>query len=456
MNPARRRVRALGVGLLLCGVGGGLALWLRPGAPALPSATGAPPYEPTRADYAAFRARHPRLIEPNYLPFMLHRVQLGGRELLVVCRWADDRSPLPVHIESPRIPASLQDEVHPQTADAYAQAARRALAEWQRGLEGLVRFRTTPVRREAALRVRLIGKAAPHPDASIKVLGATSMRDACRATGGDPASERIEVRFEVPEVRVYLADEFGLLNPSQIERVVLHELGHALGMYGHSRRITDLMHESLPDVPTVENLSMQDVNSFVTLYQLPNGTVYRRGPWGEAPAAAAAPSASAPELAIAPHVDARHGFELHPPAGWMRIELPTGMVALDGVSWDFDATFQVMVRNYPTIESYVERHAAAHLGDAWVVGRQESEVAGRRALRFSLRRPRGALVEELTFIEVGDGRLFIVSADCPSDRYEAYRPWFDAALASLEIREPTSAPGVDGVRAAPVAPVPEP
>jgi hypothetical protein len=445
--------------LLLGALGGGLAVWLWAEAPAgelfRPPVGAGPPYEPTRADYAAFRAQHPQPIEPNYLPFMLHRVKLDGHELLVVCRWADDRSPLPVYVETPRIPDALQDEFHPKSPAAYLKAARRALAEWQRDLEGLVRFRLADAAREAALRIRLIGEVAPRPDTSIKVLGATSMRDACRAVGGDPAADRIDVRFEVPEVRVYLADEFGLLNPSQIERVVLHELGHALGMYGHSRRATDLMHASLREIPAVENLSRQDVNSFVTLYQIPNGTVYKRAPWVRSQPPASAPAPRAPELAIAPHVDARHGFELRPPAGWMRVEMPSGMVALDGVSWDFDATFQVIVRNYPTIESYLERHGPAHLGDAWVVDREESRIAGHRALRLALRRPRGALAEDLTLIEVGDGRLFILSADCASDAYASYRPWFDAVIASLEIREPTSAKGAnDGD--APFFPVPGP
>ena len=38
----------------------------------------APLYQPDRRDYAAFKAAFPDLLEPNYLPFMVHRVPGDG------------------------------------------------------------------------------------------------------------------------------------------------------------------------------------------------------------------------------------------------------------------------------------------------------------------------------------------------------------------------------------------
>jgi hypothetical protein len=416
------------------------------------SASALPPYEPTRRDYLAFRAKGREPIEPNYLPFMAHPVVLEGQGLLVFCRWADDRFPLPVYVDEPAISSDLQDEFHPQTSSSYVEAVERALRAWEHGLEGLVRFRRVSWRADAALRVRLIGELAPTPGPAIKVLGSTSMRGACRALGGDASADRVTVAYEIPEVRIFIADEFGLLTPDQVERVALHELGHALGMRSHSRRPKDLMYEAMRDRFIFAAPSIQDLNSFVNLYRLPNGTVYKRGPWGPEPEAAAPPKAArAPELAIAPHVDARHGFELRPPAGWMRIEMPTGMVAVDGVSWDYDATLEVIVRNYPTIESYLDRHGPAHLVDSRVLRRTELEVAGRRAVRLAVRGPGGVLAEDMTLVEAGDGRVFIVIGFCESGAYEAYRPWFDAVLDSLEIREATSHRADD---AAPFSPAP--
>jgi hypothetical protein len=36
--------------------------------------------------------------------------------------------------------------------------------------------------------------------------------------------------------------------------------------------------------------------------------------------------------------------------------------------------------------------------------------------------------------------VFVVIADCPLSAAEVYRPWFEAALASLEIWDETGAP----------------
>ena len=67
-------------------------------------------------------------------------------------------------------------------------------------------------------------------------------------------------------------------------------------------------------------------------------------------------------------------------------------------------------------------------------------VNGRRAVQGVLARPLGEIVEEITLIESGDGRVLVVTADCTIEHLHAYSPWFDATLASLEVwdfsREP--------------------
>ena len=97
--------------------------------------------------------------------------------------------------------------------------------------------------------------------------------------------EQVAVRYQVPELWVYVADEFGLLNADQVERIALHEIGHALGMRSHSPVPNDLMFQMVRERPGPARLSFEDVNSFVSLYALPNGTVYHwlPGPGDEAP-----------------------------------------------------------------------------------------------------------------------------------------------------------------------------
>jgi hypothetical protein len=40
--------------------------------------------------------------------------------------------------------------------------------------------------------------------------------------------------------------------------------------------------------------------------------------------------------------DERFGFEVQLPLGWERIKTPRGWIAVDGVSWDYDASVQVI------------------------------------------------------------------------------------------------------------------
>ena len=252
--------------------------------------------------------------------------------------------------------------------------------------------------------------------------------------GADRDAESLDVSFEALQLRVFLADEFGLLEPDQVEWIALHEIGHALGMRGHSPIPADLMYEVARDrIMLHEGLSAEDVNSFVSLYQLPNGTVFGSVAAGESDPPASGPWL--PELAIAPYVDSRLGFEFRPPGGWMRVPTAQGMVAVHGVTWDYTASFQIVVHRYPTIESYLERYSPYYLNRGRLSRPAPLVVNGRRALRFEIEVFEAPRMEQITLIEVGDGRLIVVIADCPREMIDAYRPWFSAALASLEITE---------------------
>ncbi len=393
-------------------------------------------YQPDRRDEAAFRETHPEVLEPNYLAFMAHRAagRDGAADVLFLCRWPAEAMPLPVYVLPPSIPDSLQDEFDPQDPQHFVDAVLRALATWERELEGLVSFRLVEDRRDARLELRLLGEEAPAPHPDLQVLGKTPIARACRARG-DPGVGLLDVSFQVPEVDLYIADYFGLLAPDQVEWIALHEIGHALGMRSHSPIPADVMYEVVRDRVTVRELSLEDVNSFVSLYRLPNGTVYARIP---APGVAARPPADLPQgpphLAIAPYVDTRLGFELRPPAGWMRVPTAQGVVMVDGVTWDYTASFQIVVHRYPTLEAYMERYGAHYLTRGQVLEQGFLTLRGRRAFEIRTLDPEGRFIEQTTFIETGDGRVFAVIADSPADLAEVYRPWFAAALADLEIR----------------------
>jgi hypothetical protein len=396
-------------------------------------------YRPDRRDYAAFRVVHPELIEPNYLPFMVHRFAGDAvrGDALILCRWPDELMPIPVYIQPPQIPDSLQDEFHPISESVYVERVSRALDAWEGELEGLVRFQRVAGPKQALLRIRILGEEAPKPSEEIQVLGHTrALLRACRSSGWSEDGDRMKVGFRVPELVIYVADRSGMLTPNQVERVALQEMGHALGMMGHSPIPTDFMYRVVRDRPAVRGLSTEDVNSFLSLYRIPNGTRFAHAPPGESPPPPPpGPPSGAPSLSVAPHVDARRGFEVRTPEGWMRVETSRGFFAANGPIWDRDASFEVVVWPHPTIEEFLRRFFETLFGDTWLRHRAEIVVNGRRALQVSVEDATGTLEEEFTFIELGDGRVMMILSQCPVETRSEWRPWFQAALATLEIWE---------------------
>jgi hypothetical protein len=423
-------------------------------AAALCACSGAAPLptpRPSRYDYAAFRDAHPGLLEPNYLPFMATPVRVESRAAqalrrlrgalgagvaappatLVLCRWPDDAFPLAVFVAPPAIPPELADERRARRPEDYAAAVGRALRTFERDLEGLVRFERAAAEADAELVVRLAAEPVAVDDPDVEVLGTTPLRDACRVDGGDPASGRLDVHFSVRELRVQVADQYGLLLPDQVERIALHELGHALGMRAHSPIPADLMYPVVRDRLPRGELGTEDVNSFVSLYSLPNGTVYRAP--GTPPPPEPPPLPELPLLELAPHVDARLGFEIQLPRGWTRLDTGLGLVAVDGTTWDYEASMQVIVRGQDGIDAYLDRYGEWHFGQGRILEARTVELAGRPARRFALESPEGR-EEGLALIDAGEGRVVVVLWDCPKERAGAFRPWFEASLASLEIR----------------------
>ncbi len=392
-------------------------------------------WTPDRRDYAAFAAAYPDLLEPNYLPFVAHRFHAAGPEgdLLVLCRWSDDDMPLPVYVATPEIPETLQFEFGPRDPASYVRAAEEALAMWERELEGLVTFRRVAEPEDARFALQLIPEVAPEVR-DRQIFGSVRLRGACRPTGVDPDAERLELEYEVSALRIFMADEFGLLTSEQVKWIALHEIGHLLGMRSHSPIPADLMFERVRDRVLVPGLSVEDVNTFVSLYQLPNGAIFGRLPAGrKTERGPVLPPTGAPQLAIAPYVDARFGYTLRPPYGWMRVETSRGMVAVDGVTWDYSALFQVVVERYDSLEEYFERYSTFYMGRGRLRMYQSLQVDGHRAVEALIETGGGDRAEHVTVVEVGDGRVIVITAECPAEYAAVYLRWFEATRDSLEI-----------------------
>jgi hypothetical protein len=394
-------------------------------------------YHPDRRDYASFREAYSGLLEPNYLPFMVHRFSrnTAAGEALVFCRWAEDQMPIPVVIETPHIPEALQDEFNPIDPAEYVEAADDALAVWQAELEGLVRFERVDAPGSGRLAIELKGERAPVPVPDRQRLGRVeALVDSCRASGWDRDAERMRVRFELTELEIQLADDRGLLPPTIVRRLVIHELGHALGMRGHSPSPGDVMYPVLKDSPGRDELSLQDVNSFVTLYRLPNGAHLVDLPDGDPPPRPPpAPPTGAPDISMSPFVDTRSGFEIQVPTGWLTIEEPHGVFVTNGPSWDYDVSLRIFVWPSPTIEDFLACCSGELLADSWFRHRSQIVVNGRRALKLLLEDAEGEHAQELLFVELGDGRVMLVIWEVPVEFEREWQPWRQACLNTLEI-----------------------
>jgi hypothetical protein len=111
------------------------------------------------------------------------------------------------------------------------------------------------------------------------------------------------------------------------------------------------------------------------------------------------------------------------------------MVAVDGFTWDYTASFQIVVHRYATIEDYLERYGPYYLQQGRSSEPASLVVNGRRAIQAEIELYDAPRIEQITLIEVGDGRVLAIIADCPRQLCAEFRPWFSAVLASLEIRD---------------------
>ncbi len=400
----------------------------------------APAYQPDRRDYARFVDAHPGVVDPNYLPFMLHHAPAddGSGDWLFVCRWSEDDMPIPVFVDMPDIPDSLQDEFRPVEPVEYGRAVERALASWEKSLEGRVSFRRVADPDEALLTVRVLGELAPETEDGAQVLGSTeSLLGACRVEGPvGPGDEPLAVSFRVPELDLYMADRAGLLTPHQVEMVALHEIGHALGMQGHSPLPTDFMYPAFRDQASVKGLSETDVHSFLALYSVPNGARFAFAPLSGAPEPLLPrPATARPLLDAAPHVDATRGFEISLPEGWMRIATERGLFAADGPIWDRDASIEIGLWPYATVGDFVGRFGPVLFEGTRLIADGRMVIEGRRARFARVSADEGRREQEFVFVELGDGRLMMILSDAPAEFGEDWRPWFRDILASLEIWE---------------------
>ena len=201
--------------------------------------------EPLPVPPAPVGARPP-LSAPDYLRHVAYQVPVDERVLL---RWPEAAMPLRVHLEAP--PAGWVTD-----PSAAREAVRLGVLGWSDvvapGVPSFV----------------FVDRAR---DADIPIVWSRVTRGAFIASCRyeiDVTRRRLDVRELMVTGRWRDGSEVAL---PQLEAAILHEMGHALGLTGHSPNPRDLMYKYVTH-ETRPVLSQRDRNTLRALYSRPNGT----------------------------------------------------------------------------------------------------------------------------------------------------------------------------------------
>lgn len=133
----------------------------------------------------------------------------------------------------------------------YRQTALKAFQEWQYKSNGKVKFTIVKTEKEAQIKVYFVDKIT-NP-ISHNNLGITNLKYIINMN----TSAEIEI--------LQRTDSNQMRSHKQIYPVVLHEIGHALGISGHSKSNNDIMYEN--DYTNDIHLSNRDIYTLKEIYK---------------------------------------------------------------------------------------------------------------------------------------------------------------------------------------------
>lgn len=140
-------------------------------------------------------------------------------------------------------------------ADAYLNAIRYGMRQWESASGGIIQFAETEVNSDADIRVSW-GRAGLWPIAEV-----TGAKAELTRLDGD----RIRVEIILVPHEPQLGE---VSDPAGLRAICLHEFGHAVGLWGHSPDSRDAeFHTS-----TKEHPSPHDINTLLRVYDTPQGT----------------------------------------------------------------------------------------------------------------------------------------------------------------------------------------
>lgn len=191
-----------------------------------------PPIQAIVDNYEA--NQHKNTSKTDYLAFAN---EYGGAKALI---WPRRMVPIPIYV-------SLQsaDQAY------FLPFLQEAFRQWETATQGRIRFREVPRVADANVRIHLQAGPLSHPYINV---GRTQFNPSAEErklsvtiNTGEPQSA-----LPLPERR------------EQVSRLMLHELGHAIGIWGHSPDPGDVMYVH----PLVSHLSSRDACTIQKLYGL--------------------------------------------------------------------------------------------------------------------------------------------------------------------------------------------
>lgn len=181
------------------------------------------------------RNRHFTPNKPNYLD----KVTLNGQ----VKRWSVDKMPIKVHINR----AYEINEFDPR----YISQVKRAFQTWQSSMDNRIRFIFVPNPTDADILVQWQDQFSSHG-----------------VVGQNPFSS-VGTSIIKSDVILALQDgNGGTLEPENIYAITLHEVGHALGLQGHSDDANDIMYFMYSYSNYHGTLTERDITTMKLLYNL--------------------------------------------------------------------------------------------------------------------------------------------------------------------------------------------
>jgi tetratricopeptide (TPR) repeat protein len=161
-----------------------------------------------------------------------------------IARWPQSRMPITISIKpDPKVPGFRQE---------YVDVLKQAFADWEKALNGVVKFEYTN-----------------DPAAEINCTWTDDVKQMISSSEGGHAVVLPDSKG-IMKVNIILLSVPPLgtqkLSNNYARRIDLHEIGHALGILGHSKNPNDIMFSSVMPADTISELSNRDKNTLSKIY----------------------------------------------------------------------------------------------------------------------------------------------------------------------------------------------